>query len=199
MAEFIKLSQLDQNKSFSYADYLTWQFDEFVEIIKGKIFKMSSVSASGHQYVTGNIHGLFWNKFRKHKCQLFVAPFDVRLPKKKSDIEDDLIYTVLQPDLCIICDTSKIDKRGCLGAPDLVVEILSPYTAKKDLDEKFHAYEEAGVKEYWIVNAESKVVSIYLLNKNNYQLTRHYDENGPIPLNIFEGFTVNWEEVFERI
>ena len=199
MANILKLSDLDQNKSYSYADYLTWRFDEFVEIIKGKIFRMSPAPASDHQYVSGNLHGLFWNMFRKHNCRLFVAPFDVRLPRKSTEFQDEMIYTVLQPDLCIICDPTKIDKRGCLGSPDLVVEILSPYTAKKDLDEKFHAYEEAGVKEYWIVNAESKVVSIYLLKDSQYQLSKHYDDKGSIPLNIFEGFTVEWEEVFERI
>ena len=199
MAAIVNISQLDPTKIYSYADYLTWNVDEFVELIKGRIFKMSPAPASKHQYVTGNLHGLLWNMFRKQDCQLFVAPFDVRLPKKESENADELIYTVLQPDICIICDSSKIDTRGCLGAPDFVIEVLSPYSAKRDLDEKFHAYEEAGVKEYWVINADSKVISIYLLEDNKFKLSKHYDQSGLVPLHTFPGFTVGFDEVFERI
>ena len=91
MADILKLSQLDESKTYSYADYLTWQFDEFIEIIKTKILKMSPFPAGNHQYASRNLCGLFWNIFRKHQCRLFIGPFDVRLPKKNSEVQDELI------------------------------------------------------------------------------------------------------------
>ena len=124
------------------------------ELIRGKIYKMSPAPTSKHQIVVGNLHGIVWNFLRGKSCKVFTAPFDVRLPsapKKKADKE---ISTVVQPDLCVICDLEKIDERGCLGAPDWIVEILSKFTSAKDLNEKFSVYEEAGVREYWVVHPQ---------------------------------------------
>ena len=157
------INQLDLNKTYSYADYLTWMFQERLELFKGKIFKMSPAPSMYHQKVAGNIHGILWNKFKNHSCNLFVAPFDVRLlDSKKSKIDSD-VYTVVQPDLCVVCDESKLDARGAIGAPDLMIEILSPGNSKKEMSHKYELYQEAGVLEYWIVNLVDKTIFIYTL------------------------------------
>lgn len=157
------INQLDLNGTYTYADYLLWQFKERVELIKGKIFKMSPAPSTRHQQISGNIYMAVRTFFRDHRCQMFYAPFDVRLPKKGHYSEDNKVYTVVQPDLCVICDGSKLDKRGCVGAPDLVVEILSPGNSKKELDEKFDLYEESGVREYWLVHPENQTIYMYVL------------------------------------
>src|SRR5258706_3679485 len=136
------------------------------ELIHGKIYKMSPAPTSIHQKVSGRLFLEIGNFLKGKKCQLFSAPFDVRLPlspKKNSDRE---ITTVVQPDLCVVCDPSKIDERGCLGASDWIIEILSRYTSAKDLREKFEVYEEAGVKEYWVVHPQEQTLLTYTLDTN---------------------------------
>lgn len=157
------INQLDLNKTYSYAEYLTWMFQERLELFKGKIFKMSPAPSMYHQKVAGNIHGILWNKFKNHSCNLFVAPFDVRLLDSKKSKKDSDVYTVVQPDLCVICDESKLDARGAIGAPDLMIEILSPGNSKKEMTHKYELYQEAGVLEYWIVNLVDKTIFIYTL------------------------------------
>ncbi len=142
------INQLDMNGLYTYADYLTWTFKERVELIKGKIFRMSPAPSTIHQIVALNLAVELRVFLKKKKCKAFVAPFDVRLAKNKSSSS---IKTVVQPDVCVVCDHSKLDKRGCLGAPDLVVEILSPANNEVELSYKFDLYESNGVKEYWIV------------------------------------------------
>src|SRR5579875_1683684 len=110
------ISQLDPNKTYSYADYLTWRFDEMVELIKGKLFIQSPAPAERHQRIIGNLYGCIWNYFFKKDCSAYIAPFDVRLIKNKAS--DNEITTVVQPDICVICDKTKIDAKGCIGAPD---------------------------------------------------------------------------------
>jgi len=169
------IDQLDLNGKYSYADYLTWKFDEYVELIKGKIYKMTPAPLNIHQIATGNIFTLFKNYLKKQKCKVFIAPFDVRLLKETK--EDNEVFTVVQPDVCIICDSNKLDPkgRGCIGAPDLIVEVLSNSTLKKDLNEKFNLYEASGVKEYWVVSLVEKFVSVYELVNDKYELRDHYD------------------------
>ncbi len=145
------IADLDLNGTYSYADYLQWRFDETVELIKGKIFKMSPAPNVKHQRISWNLTHIFSNYFWKKPCSAFAAPFDVRLydPKKSSKNNKD-IFTVVQPDICIICDEEKIDDLGCIGAPDLIIEILSKGNSNKEMKNKYELYEENGVKEYWI-------------------------------------------------
>ncbi len=135
--------QLDLNKSYTYADYLQWKFEERLELIKGKIFKMSPAPSMRHQRISGHIYREISWFLKGRTCQIFSAPFDVRLSKKGSN--DSEITTVVQPDICVICDESKLDERGCLGAPDIVVEILSPGNTKKEMRNKFQLYQESSV------------------------------------------------------
>ncbi|WAC09470.1 Uma2 family endonuclease [Dyadobacter pollutisoli] len=160
------INQLDLNGTYTYADYLLWRLEERLELIKGKIFKMSPAPNVRHQKISGKLHlemGMF---FKNHYCQVFYAPFDVRLHKKNSQSSDTKIYTVVQPDLCVICDEGKLDEKGCLGAPDLIVEILSPGNSRKEMDIKFELYEESGVREYWLVEPAENAVFAYVLNEH---------------------------------
>ena len=142
MTPITDINQLDMTKSYTYADYLTWQFTEAVELIKGKLYKMSPAPVDAHQAILGNLFTEFSIFLKKKKCQVRFAPYDVRLTSIRDDKQET---TVVQPDLCVICDVSKIDKAGCNGAPDFIIEILSPNTSRKDTHEKFAIYEESGV------------------------------------------------------
>ncbi|MEQ9300357.1 MAG: Uma2 family endonuclease [Cyclobacteriaceae bacterium] len=190
------LSELDLSKSYTYADYLTWQFDEMVEVIKGKVFKMSLAPLPSHQLVAGKLHLRMGHFFEDEPCQLFIAPFDVRLPTKS--VKDEDIVTVFQPDLCVICDLEKIDRRGCLGAPDLVVEILSKSTAEKDLKVKYQLYEEAGVSEYWIVEPEYRKIDQYQLKEASYQLVKSYTQSDTISSALFPALSISVADIFKE-
>jgi Uma2 family endonuclease len=178
---------LDLNKKYTYADYLTWLDDKRRELYNGFIRMMTPAPALRHQDVLGNLYLDFGNFLKKKKnCKVFPAPFDVRLPVKGKKNKE--ITTVLQPDLTIVCDPDKLDSKGCIGAPDMVVEISSPSTAKKDVEEKFLIYQEAGVKEYWIVHPNDQTVVVFLLDGNNkYRLKKMYAGNSKVEVNIFDG------------
>ncbi len=154
------ISQLDLNKQYNYADYLNWWFEERVELIKGFIYKMSPAPMDKHQRVSVNLSTEFANFLKKKKCQLRVAPYDVRLNRNKNNKQ---IISVVQPDICIICNPDIIDEKGCNGVPDMVAEILSPSSIKHDVQTKFLLYQETGVKEYWIIDSIDKIVDVFVL------------------------------------
>lgn len=167
------IKQLDLNKRYTYADYLTWQFDEMVELIRGRVFKMSPAPSRAHQKVLGELFLQIGNYLKGKSCQIYVAPFDVRLPLPEHKQTPHKIGTVVQPDLCIICDPTKLDEQGCNGAPDWIIEILSPATSQKDFTEKYDIYQFAGVSEYWVVHPHEATVLIYTLDEQGeYQLRR---------------------------
>ncbi len=190
----MKLADLDLNKSYTYADYFKWTFEERVELIKGKIFKMSPAPNSLHQRLSMNISGPMWSYLKGKPCQVYSAPFDVRLPRRSKDDQD--IITVLQPDICVICDLSKVDKRGCIGAPDIVVEILSPGNNTKELKNKYEAYEEAGVKEYWVVSPQDKTFLVYTLIDKHYTPSRLMVAGDVITSPALPGFSLDLTELF---
>ncbi|MDY0336055.1 MAG: Uma2 family endonuclease, partial [Bacteroidales bacterium] len=150
-----------------------------------------------HQEISFNLTGIFRNYLLKNKCKGFAAPSDVRLPKNKNN-SDETIYTVLQPDLYVVCDLTKLDDRGCLGAPDLVIEITSPKTARRDLKDKYQIYEQHGVREYWIVNPSDENVLTFVLDANGkFQLAGLYAGDDKIPVHIFDGdLQIDLTEVF---
>jgi len=159
MSEITHFSQLDLKKRYSYADYLTWTFEDRLELIKGWIYKMSPAPKRKHQRISFKLVLCFGNYFDSCNCQVYEAPFDVRLIKNKGF--DSEVDTVVQPDISVFCDLTKLDDRGAIDAPDLVVEITSDSTMKRDYNEKFNLYEENRVKEYWIVNPDSKSLEIF--------------------------------------
>ncbi|MDO9107168.1 MAG: Uma2 family endonuclease [Methylovulum sp.] len=177
MPAITELSQLDLNGSYSYADYLTWQFDEAVELIKGKISLMCPGPNVKHQRISWRISGRLFNYFEDKPCSAFSAPFDVRLyDRTQSLLANKEITTVVQPDICVICDDSKLDEQGCNGAPDWIIEILSLGNSKKEVKTKHTLYAESGVKEYWLIYPYEEVISQFILNveNNNYQLANSY-------------------------
>ena len=165
--EITSLDQLDLvNGIYSYADYLVWKIKERVELLKGKILEMSAPSPI-HQEISGNLQGALFVFLKNSRCKLYTAPFYVRFPQKG----ESQVYTVVQPDLCVVCDFEKIDSKGCVGAPDLVVEILSPGNSKKEMKSKFALYQEEGVREYWVVDPERELVFVYVAENKKFRPT----------------------------
>jgi len=180
---------------YTYADYLKFKFEERLELFKGRIMRMSAPNTR-HQVLVGKLHLKLGNFLEHRKCNVFVSPFDVRLPKWNK-VKDEEITTVVQPDLCIVCDEQKIDQKGCCGAPDIVVEILSPGNTKKELQNKFDLYEEAGVQEYWIVEPEEKLILIYTLANGKYIGKKPYSEGMIITTEILPGLAINVSDIFK--
>jgi Uma2 family endonuclease len=188
---------LDLNKRYSYADYLTWMDDVRRELFDGFIKLMSPAPVRSHQRIAGELHGNFWSYLRQKPCQVYQAPFDVRLPKNGERANKEL-YTVVQPDICVICDKSKLDERGCLGAPDLIVEIISPSSSKIDVKDKYEIYERAGVREYWIVFPFEKVISVFLLNENGkYEAKGMFTSGDLLSVSVFnDNLKIDLTEIF---
>ena len=184
---------------YTYADYLSWMDEQRREIIGGIAYLFSATSRFHAQISTNLVVrlGQFIQK-RKRKCKVFHAPFDVRLPKN-GETANEKIDTVVQPDICVICDQSKLDDAGCIGAPDLIVEVQSPSTARRDFREKFDLYEQSGVKEYWIVFPNDKGLTVYILQENGkYNEGTTYLLTGKVPVGIFEGLEIDLKELFEN-
>jgi len=158
------LDQLDFNKTYTYADYLTWEVKERLELLRGKIALMSPAPNLEHQRISRKLFLKIGAYLETRNCEVFAAPFDVRLKRNDKSSDDREIYTVVQPDICVVCDPEKLDTRGCLGAPDLVIEILSPGNTQHELREKYCLYEENSVQEYWVVSPPERFILIYLLN-----------------------------------
>ncbi|MDR1974608.1 MAG: Uma2 family endonuclease [Bacteroidales bacterium] len=187
---------LDLNKRYTYADYYKWLDDKRRELIDGFIRLMSPTTRK-HQEVSGNLCGELRHIIKKNrgKCEIYSAPFDVRLPQQESETSDDKIYTVVQPDICIVCDQSKLDDRGCIGAPDFIAEIQSSTTAKYDLTEKFNLYEKSGVREYWVIVPNEWVQVFLLQSDGKYDDGTSY-EKGKIPVHVLDGLKIDLEDIF---
>ena len=189
--EITSLNQLDLvNGIYYYADYLVWKIKERVELLKGKILEMS-VPSPIHQEISGNLQGALFVFLKNSKCKLYTAPFDVRFPQKG----ESQVYTVVQPDLCVVCDFEKIDSKGCVGAPDLVVEILSPGNSKKEMKSKFALYQEEGVREYWIVDPERELVFVYVADNKKFKPTIPIADDY-VYSTIFPDFKIHTSDVF---
>ena len=191
------ITELDLSKTYSYADYLTWRFKERVELIRGKIFYMSPAPRRMHQKISLRLTLSIGNQLKNSKCELYEAPFDVRLERKNQT--DNKIMNVVQPDLCVICDPTKLDDAGCLGAPDLIIEILSPNTSKKDAQNKYLLYQDFGVKEYWLVHTTDRLVDVFDLRNNKYQLRKIFAVPDKIESSAVNGLIVDLKEVFENL
>lgn len=193
------IEDLDLNGTYTYADYMKWTFDETIEIIKGKVFKMSPAPNLRHQRVSLNLTLKIGNFFAGHSCNVFVAPFDVRLTPLRKD-KNNKIHTVVQPDLCVICDNEKLDEHGCIGSPDLIIEILSPGNTRKEMKDKFEVYQENGVREYWLVEPNDRAVFVYVLNEQGkYIGLQPYTDEDIMASTIFPELAINLEEVFAEI
>lgn len=189
---------------YTYSDYLTWPDEERWELIEGIPYDMSPAPFRRHQGVSGELFRQIANFLEDKPCEVYAAPFDVRLmpgasPEQLRQADDDDITTVVQPDIAVICDRDKLDERGCLGAPDMVVEILSPSTAAKDQIQKLVVYEKSGVKEYWVVHPTDKIVTIRLLNEQGqYGIPSIHEGKGTLPVHILPDLEIDLDRVFRE-
>ncbi|WAR44004.1 Uma2 family endonuclease [Methylomonas rapida] len=198
MAPITQLSQLDPNGTYSYADYLTWRLEESVELIKGKIMAMSPAPSRRHQTVAGNLFLSLGSHFKHKQCNVYFAPFDVKLyDRRKSLRKDREVFSVVQPDLCVICDKEKLTGQGCDGAPDWIIEILSPGNSRKEVRLKYDLYQESGVTEYWLVFPYEQIVQQFVLDENGkYQLHALYPGNEIVAPYLFPELQIDLNDVF---
>ncbi|MBU1752413.1 Uma2 family endonuclease [bacterium] len=186
-----------KEERYTYGDYLQWSDEERWELIDGVAYNMSPAPLRRHQKIVGELHRQISNYLIDKSCQVYVAPFDVRLPE--SDESDEEIETVVQPDIVVVCERNKLDDKGCKGSPDIVIEILSPYTAKKDFVTKYHLYERHKVKQYWIFDPDTKEVSIFKLNNNDkYGEPEDYKKEDTIKVDIFKDLEIDLRAIFEE-
>ncbi|MEY4768410.1 MAG: hypothetical protein RL637_1049 [Pseudomonadota bacterium] len=199
MTIITEFSQLDLNKSYSYADYLTWKLNERVEIIKGKIMLMSLAPNLNHQAIERNLIIEIGSYLKDKKCRVFPAPFDVRLYNRKQLIlKNQEIKTIVQPDVCVVCNPEILDKQGCDGSPDWIIEIVSKGNSKRDLLLKYELYQENGVGEYWLVYPYEEAVHQFILNPktDRYQLHQIYAQDGFISPCLFPDLQIDLADVF---
>lgn len=181
---------------YSYSEYLTWDEKERWEILDGVPYLQAAPSRI-HQEVSVSLLMFFANYLQGKPCKVYHAPFCVRLDVEKNDKD---IMNVVEPDITIVCDNSKLDNKGCKGSPDLIVEILSPSSVKIDRVDKFNKYEKAGIKEYWIVEPDQKLVSVFLLQSNGrYGRPEMYTNDDKIQVSIFPELEIDLKSVFGKI
>ncbi len=191
------LPAVKKGNGFTYGNYVTWPDDERWELIDGYAYNMSPAPSTRHQRISRKLERQIDNFLVDGSYEIFDAPFDVRLPEEEE--HDENIFTVVQPDLVVICDEKKIDEKGCRGAPDLIIEILSPSTNAKDTKIKLALYERHGVKEYWIVHPIDNIIWVFKLGKNKlYGRPNVYTEEDKITSPILEGLEIDLELVFKE-
>ncbi len=193
---YINMISPKPEQKYSYADYLTWDENERWELLDGAPYLQAAPSRI-HQEISMELSTQFHTYLRGKTCRVFTAPFCVRLDAKKNDND---IKNIVEPDITIVCDSSKLDDRGCKGSPNMIVEILSPTSGKNDKLIKFNKYEKAGVKEYWIVEPDLKLISVFILQENgSYGRPEIYSEEDKIKVSIFPHLEIDLKPVFEML
>ena len=187
------MSPLPQERRYSYADLLQWDDGTRYELYDGRPLALASPS-DVHQEISIELSTQLHTYLRGKKCKVYTAPFDARIFEEEGD-DPESVDTVLQPDLMVVCDPNKVDRRGVHGAPDLIVEILSPSTAQYDRLIKFNLYQRAGVREYWIIDPTSRVVSTYTLENGKYQAAA-YGADSSVRVGILDDCTIDLSTVF---
>ena len=183
-----------EKAQYTFADVLTWEETERIEIINGEAVMMAPPSRA-HQEISGALFAQLYNFLEGKKCRVYAAPFAVRLFERDGEAPED-VDTMVEPDISVVCDGDKLDKHGCKGAPDLVIEILSPSTRRHDRLIKLGLYQRAGVREYWIVDPDSSTVQVFLQRDGSLQLHEVYDRQGVAKVNVLEGCFIELGKVF---
>lgn len=192
------LAQRDDSQRWTYADYLTWPDDQRWEVIDGVAYAMSPAPGVAHQRISRTLTRIIDTHLIGKPCELFAAPFDVRLAES-STASDNYVETVVQPDIAVVCDKNKLDVRGCNGAPDLIIEISSPSTGKNDLTIKFDLYQRHGVREYWIVHPAEKTVLVFKLGEDQtYGKPERYADDHKIAVPLLGELVVDLADVFSE-
>jgi len=182
----------------TYADYLTWSASHGDELINGTAYVREPPAPSpSHQGIVVELGRQVANALEGKPCRVYVAPFDIRLPK--ADEEDDQVDTVVQPDVFIVCDLKKIDARGMRGAPDWIAEVLSPGTASRDRIVKLPVYERARVSEVWLIDPIDRTLTLYRLEAGIYGSPALLELKGQTELTAVPGVTIDWDKVLAKI
>ncbi|MDR2178322.1 MAG: Uma2 family endonuclease [Treponema sp.] len=185
------LQSVNDNSRFTYADYLEWEGPERYEIINGKAFMMASPTVE-HQAISGEIYLQLGNFLRGKPCKVFAAPLDVRLFPEEDHSDD----TVVQPDILVVCDSSKLSKGSVDGPPDLVMEIVSPSNTQKQMFLKFEHYLNAGVREYWVLDPEEKKAHVHVFREGRY-ISSVYKKDAVIPVSVLPPFSLDLKTLWE--
>ena len=184
-----------EEKRYTFADVLTWDESDRIEIINGEAVMMAPPSRV-HQEVSGALFAQLYNFLEGKKCRVYAAPFAVRLFEQDGDHPED-VDTMVEPDISVVCDSNKLDDHGCKGAPDLVIEILSPSTRRHDRLVKLSLYQRSGVREYWIVNPEEQTVQVFLLDETGFfRVHEAYDRDAVAKVNALNGCFIELSKVF---
>ena len=187
------MEALRKKEGYTYSDYCNWPDDERWELIDGYAYALAAPTIT-HQRVSGEIFRQLSNFLRGKRCQVFDAPCDVRLNAQGFD--DD----VVQPDILVVCDEKKLaDGKSVVGAPDLVIEVLSPTTASYDRIQKYKLYQRVGVREYWIVDPDEKLLMVNILRAGRYSSFLFFEDDEAVPVEVLDGCSINLTEVFEGL
>ena len=188
---------LRTEKHYTYADYLQWPDDTRYELIDGEAFRMAPTPLIEHQEIAGEVYCQLANQLDGQPCRPYIAPVDVRLPR--TDEADAAIDTVVQPDVLVVCDPGKVDRRGVRGAPDWLLEVLSPSTAAHDQIAKRRTYERAGVREYWLVHPGDRTLTVYVLENGQYGRPEIYELKDATPIGVLPGVSIAWDALVTRL
>ncbi len=180
----------------TYGEYLTWSDEERYELIEGVVYAMTPSPSRTHQRIAGELFRQIADALEEGACEVNIAPLDVRLPQEAES--DDAIVTVVQPDVFVVCDPTKLDERGCRGAPDWVMEVISPQSAAHDQIKKLAAYERHGVKEYWLVHPIDRIVFVYCLDGDRYGRPSLHELEGTLSSVAVPGVTIDWDRIVRR-
>jgi len=180
---------IPKEERYTFADILNWDIDARIELIDGMPYMMAPPTTE-HQRILMELSYQLRAFLEGKKCQVFPAPFGVRLFSKKEDRPEDETG-LLEPDITVVCDPGKLDKHGCKGAPDFIVEIISPSSQRRDRLEKYNLYQMAGVREYWIVDPERKLVQAVALEDGRYPLPQVYTATDKAPVSVLEGCVID--------
>jgi Uma2 family endonuclease len=182
--------KVEETPRYTWADYLEWDENMRIELVDGEAFSMAPPSGP-HQGVVGELFYRIRGFLEGKPCKVYPAPYAVRLNPREDGGDD----TVLEPDIVVVCDPAKLDKHGCKGAPDLVIEVLSPSTVRHDRIVKFRKYQRAGVREYWIVDPETQSIQACVLENGRY-VTSMYDEADTAPISVLPGCRIVLKDIF---
>ena len=185
---------LPQEARYTLADALTWDEQDHIELIDGYPVMMAP-PVRVHQKILMGLSAQLYAYLEGKRCEVYPAPFAVRLFERDGDSPED-VDTMVEPDITVVCDPSKLDDIGCKGAPDLVMEILSPSTQRHDRFTKFNLYQRAGVREYWIIDPRDKSVQVFVLEDGRYT-AKDFGTAGDKPkVNVLEDCTIDLAKVF---
>ena len=187
-SSFLRDDGQSENRLYTVEDWLSWDEDVRAELLEGKLIMLAQPTVR-HQRILREINGQLWQFLIGKPCEVFMAPFGVRLFENED--------TAFEPDIVVICDKEKLDERICRGAPDMVIEILSPSTARMDRGQKYIKYQKAGVREYWIVDPDLNLLQAGVLKDGSY-ITTVFEANDIAPVTVLEGCEINLADVFSE-